>query len=1149
MFNGGPAPAEDILETVDVPILALDGDLRVEVVNDAFTRLFQVQREEALGQFIYELGNGQWDIPELRRLLTDVITRHALIKNYRVEHTFERIGRRVMRLNAKSIERQDAGVSVLLAIADDTERERLQSELEGRIEFADKLIDSVRESLLILDLNLRVHSANQTFYELFRVDPEETVGQLVFKLGNEQWDIPELRRLLEDILPKSQTFDDYEVCHSFETIGPKVMLLNGRRLDHLSLIVLAIRDVTEQREMDRSRIERERRQAFLLELNDATRPIQEPVRVQTLASERLGQYLEVGQVAYVEIDHTGTWASISRDWNDGTLPSNAGRHHLADFGQAFIDDLKCGRTVAIGDVARDLRTSAPQYLQTFKDRCISAFINVPLIKEGRLVAVLAAHSRAPRRWRPSEVSLAEEVAERTWSAVERALTEEALRDSELRHRTLVRAASAVTWSCPPSGLQVEPQPEWAEFTGQSTEEMLGAGWMKAVHPDDIPEADMKWKEAVARMEPFVNEQRIRRHDGEWRWMSIHAVPVRDANGTLLGWYGMNIDISERKEAETKLAQREAEARAQAAEIETIYASAPVGLCVIDRDLRYRRINERLAAINGVSAAAHIGKTIREIVPSLADVVERVAARVLETGEPVLEMEISGETPSQPGERNWIEHWLPLHNAYGEIAGINIAVEEITERKRAERELRESKALLSTMFESLPVGVAQIDAEGRVVLGNAEMYRLLPNGVIPSRDEGNWQARLKDGTALAPGDFPGARALSGEPVVPGIEMLYTDRGGHEVWINLACVPIRDADGHIEGAFAVASDITERKRAEERERMLMREVNHRAKNMLAVVQSIAQLTAAESPQDFVERFAKRIRALSDSQDVLVKCSWHNIPLDALIRSQLSHFAHLIGERIQLSGPPIEVRAAAAQAIGMAMHELATNAAKYGSLSNAAGLVLISWRIVAGGGEPRFELSWRETGGPPVEVPVRRGFGSKVTTSLVKMSVGGEVETRYEPGGLFWELSCPAGMVIERGSTEGRSLPVESAKATRLRSERVLVVEDEPLIALEVAQMLETAGFEVVGPAASVDAALKLIDIAGCDAAILDVNLGQQSAEPIASRLARSKVPFVAMSGYSREQLPAGFGSVYLLSKPVQGSVLVDSLRRCLGSGERA
>jgi DNA-binding response OmpR family regulator len=121
--------------------------------------------------------------------------------------------------------------------------------------------------------------------------------------------------------------------------------------------------------------------------------------------------------------------------------------------------------------------------------------------------------------------------------------------------------------------------------------------------------------------------------------------------------------------------------------------------------------------------------------------------------------------------------------------------------------------------------------------------------------------------------------------------------------------------------------------------------------------------------------------------------------------------------------------------------------------------------------------------------------------------------------------------------------------LRSERVLVVEDEPLIALEVAQMLETAGFEVVGPAASVDAALKLIDIAGCDAAILDVNLGQQSAEPIASRLARSKVPFVAMSGYSREQLPAGFGSVYLLSKPVQGSVLVDSLRSCLGSGERA
>jgi two-component sensor histidine kinase/CheY-like chemotaxis protein len=430
-----------------------------------------------------------------------------------------------------------------------------------------------------------------------------------------------------------------------------------------------------------------------------------------------------------------------------------------------------------------------------------------------------------------------------------------------------------------------------------------------------------------------------------------------------------------------------------------------------------------------------------------------------------------------------------------------------------------------------------------------MYRLLPNGVIPSRDEGSWQAHLADGRALAPSDFPGARALRGEHVVPGIEMLYTGSDGHEVWINLACVPVRDGDGHIKGAFAVASDISERKRAEERERMLMREVNHRAKNMLAVVQSIAQLTAAESPQDFVERFAKRIRALSDSQDVLVKCSWHNIPLDALIRSQLSHFANLIGDRIKLSGPAIEVSAAAAQAIGMAMHELATNAAKYGSLSNEAGLVTISWRIAAAGAEPRFEISWRETGGPPVSNPTRRGFGSKVTTSLVKMSVGGEVETRFEPEGLVWELSCPAGMVIERGQTEGRNSPRESSYDSGPRSERILVVEDEPLIALEVAQMLETAGFEVVGPAASVDAALKLIDLSGCDAAILDVNLGQQSAEPIALLLARSNVPFVAMSGYSREQLPAGFGSVSLLSKPVQGSTLVDSLRRCLGPRVRA
>ncbi|MDP3068082.1 MAG: PAS domain-containing protein, partial [Methylocystis sp.] len=414
------AYASSILETVGLPLLALDPQLTVEVANDAFLSQFRVTREETVGRPVYEIGDGQWDIPELRRLLEQIVERNTTIVDCRVEHDFERVGRRILRLKARRIRRPDEKDCILLAISDDTERERLRDELEGRIEFAEKLIDSVHEALLILHADLTVHSANRPFYQLFGGEPEETEGRLVYELGNGQWDIPELRRLLEDILPRRQSFDDYRIERVFQGFGPRVMLLNGRRLDQLNLILLAIRDTTEQRTREAKRLDREARQNMLVELNDRLRPLADPVAIQAAASEVLGRHLEANQAAYAEIDEAGEYATVQHDWNDGAAPSNAGRHRLLDFGEAFIADLKRGRTVAVGDVSQDPRTSAPESLRTFNSRSISAFLNVPLVKDKRLVAVLAINSRLPRMWSAAEVAAAENVAERTWSAIERA---------------------------------------------------------------------------------------------------------------------------------------------------------------------------------------------------------------------------------------------------------------------------------------------------------------------------------------------------------------------------------------------------------------------------------------------------------------------------------------------------------------------------------------------------------------------------------------------------------------------------------------------------------------------------------------------------------------------------------------------------------
>ncbi|MCA1451372.1 PAS domain-containing protein [Ensifer sp. IC3342] len=243
--------AEAIVETLDQPLLILTSNLTTADVNSAYCETFGVTAEETRGQPIYRLGNGQWDIPELRRLLEQVLPERTLVKGYRIEHKFPNIGRRVMILNARRIEANDGRPAlILLTVSDRTEAEQARFELEGHREFLEKLIDSVREGLLVLGWDLRVVRANQTFYDLFQVSPADTEGRLVYELGNRQWDIPKLRELLEDVLPDNNAFDDVEVAHEFETIGRRIMVLNGRRLDHLDLILLAIRDITEQRRME-----------------------------------------------------------------------------------------------------------------------------------------------------------------------------------------------------------------------------------------------------------------------------------------------------------------------------------------------------------------------------------------------------------------------------------------------------------------------------------------------------------------------------------------------------------------------------------------------------------------------------------------------------------------------------------------------------------------------------------------------------------------------------------------------------------------------------------------------------------------------------------------------------------------------------------
>ena len=250
--------------------------------------------------------------------------------------------------------------------------------------------------------------------------------------------------------------------------------------------------------------------------------------------------------------------------------------------------------------------------------------------------------------------------------------------------------------------------------------------------------------------------------------------------------------------------------------------------------------------------------------------------------------------------------------------------------------------------------------------------------------------------------------TGEPARGDVRVLYD---GNETWYDLTVHPLPDEHGDTVGIIAGAVDITRYKEQEARIRLLMRELTHRSKNLLTVIQAIMRQTAnnCTSIADFEARFTARLHSLAGSHDLLVQEDWQGASMRELVRSQLGHYSDRDDPQIELIGDAMQIPPDAAQHIGMALHELATNAAKYGALSTPAGKVQISWRTMpASDGTPMCHLSWEESGGPPVERPSRRGFGRVVIERTVARALHGEVKIDYAASGLKWRLEFPRSLI---------------------------------------------------------------------------------------------------------------------------------------------
>jgi PAS domain S-box-containing protein len=374
-------------------------------------------------------------------------------------------------------------------------------------------------------------------------------------------------------------------------------------------------------------------------------------------------------------------------------------------------------------------------------------------------------------------------------------------------------------------------------------------------------------------------------------------------------------------------------------------------------------------------------------------------------------------------RSKVAVFAELYRMQHEVRETNQAlVAEVTERRRAQEQLRElnntlehrviertralraSAALLQTATNNASVGLASFDRELRHTFANPTYCKIfeISDDIVgrPCSHALSPPLRKKIPPLLE-------RALKGERVSSEIDRPSTSAKPYHYLAIFE--PERDADSQIVGVVAALFDISERKHAEEQIQMLLREVNHRSKNLLSVVSAIARQTKAPTQEEFTARFADRIQALATSHDLLAKSEWQKVSVADLIHAQLAHFDDLMGRRIIPNGPSLMLSVSGAQCLGMVVHELATNAAKHGALSNQQGVVEITWECMERDG--KFTIRWTERGGPSVTPPSHRGYGSTVIKGMAELNLDGEVLLDFAPSGFGWNLSCPAGKVLEQ------------------------------------------------------------------------------------------------------------------------------------------
>ena len=1124
---------EDIVATIREPLLVLDSDLKVILASQSFINSFKVTREETLGQFIYDLGNKQWDIPKLRELLETILSEKTAFDNYEVEHDFAAIGRRTMLLNARQID-QAMGKEriILLAMEDITERRQIESGLEktrkelatikkiadDASEFAESVINTVREPLISLDQDLRVVTVNRSFYDFFKVKPEETVGQLIYDLGNKQWDIPKLRELLETILPEKTAFDNYEVEHDFAAIGRRTMLLNARQIDQAMgkerIILLAIEDITERKQIE-SGLEKTRKELATIK------------KIADDASEFAESVINTVREPLISLDQDLRVVTVNRSFYDffEVKPEETVGQLIYDLGNKQWD---------IPKLRELLETILPEKTAFDNYEVEHDFADI-----GKRTMLLNARQIDQAMGKERIILLAIE------DITERSHLEDLLQESEFRYRRIYETASdGIVLLEKQKGHIVHVNPAAEKMLGYSEAEYVGKILPEIGVPIDVFDFTAVMESLNASGILNYEDVEIKTKSGQDVYADIYMV-----NRAKLAQCNIR-DVSDRKLAAKILA-------AEKMFIENALNTLQDIFFVFDLEGRFLRWNRTMNTATGYTdQEISLKKAIDFFREDERERVNKAIQKGIEEGSASVEAIIVTKDGRQIP---YAFNAAILSDAQNKPIGISGVGRDITASKKAEQELQkalkkahEGEARAEAIMTSMGDGLSIQDTDFTILYQNNAQKDLRGDHL----GEHCYKAyENKD------------RVCDGCPIA----MAYRDGGIHTaqrsmtndkdtIYVEVTASPLKDMDGNIVAGIELVRNVTEQKKLESQllhaQKMeavgtLAGGVAHDFNNILNVIMgysgmvmetleagSLAQenmnevLIAADRAADLT----RRLLVFSRKEIMAMKLININETILSLQKMLVRVIRENIELNIELAAMPLTVLADAGQ-IEQILINLAVNSKdampEGGRLTISTDIEEVSDEYVAAHGygkSGQYALITVADTGQGMDAETEKkifepffttkgigegtGLGLAITYGIIQKH-SGYINVYSEPGqGTVFRIHLP---LSEKAATLGKEKEV--ATPVKRGDEAVLVAEDDASLRKLATIVLESFGYTVIAAVDGEDAIAKFMEnrerigIVMLDA-IMPKKNGKEVAEAIRKVSPGIKILFA--SGYTLDMI---------------------------------